>query len=136
WIADIHTGIRRPFGPRRSSLIEQVAVALRNPPGPTRVRFHARSDAKQGLAGYEVFRTTPDGGSDLVGLTDRHGVISVPPGAGAVSMLLLRSDGQLLSKLPVAAGVPELIEAPVRDDATRLQAQAEARVVREELIVV
>jgi hypothetical protein len=134
WIADIHTGIRRAFGGRRSALIDQVAVALRLPVGPTRVRFHARSDAKQGLGGYEVFRSTADGGSEPVGLTDSDGVISVPPGPGAVSTLLLRSEGQVLARLPIAAGGSDLVQAPIADDSTRLQALAEARVVREELI--
>lgn len=134
WIADVHTGIRRAFGARRTALIDQVAVALRNPPGPARVRFHARSDAKQSLSGYEVFRATADGGSELIGLTDSNGVIDVPPGPGAVSTVLLRSEGQVLARLPIAAGRGKTIEAPIADDATRLQALAEARVIREELI--
>lgn len=134
WIADVHTGIRRAFGARRTALIDQVAVALRNPPGPTRLRFHARSDAKQGLAGYEVFRATADGGSELIGFTDSAGEIDVPPGPTAVSTVLLRSEGQVLARLPIAAGGGSTIQAPIADDATRLQALAEARVVREELI--
>jgi hypothetical protein len=134
WQADIHSGSRRPFAVRRGGLTQQLAIGLRNQPGPARVRFHARIDKALGLAGYEVFRANPDGSSELLGVTDRDGAIVVPPSAGPLTMILLRSDGQLLAKLPVASGADETLETPIADDALRLRAQAEARVVREELI--
>jgi hypothetical protein len=126
--------MRNPFGAKRRGLVEQLAIALKNPHAPSRVRFHARIDAKRGLAGYEVFRDLGKQPPQLVGVTDRDGIISVPPGEGAVSMLLLRSEGALLARVPVAAGVAELLDTPIADDNARLAAQAEARVVREELI--
>ncbi|RIK77122.1 MAG: hypothetical protein DCC67_13020 [Planctomycetota bacterium] len=134
WRAQIHTGMRRPFGVQRRGFVHQVAIGLRSRPVPTQVRFHARSDAQQGLAGYEVFRTSAGGRSELIGTTNAAGVIAVPPGEGPVSMVLLRSDGQLLAKVPVPAGLPEVMQAPIADSVSRLRAQAESRVVREELI--
>lgn len=134
WLADIHSGMRNPFLAKRRGLVEQVAVSLNYPRGPSRVRFHARSDAKQGLAGYEVFRELLGKPPLKVGVTDRDGTILVPPGDAAVSSLLLRSDGAMLARLPVVAGSPEVIQAAIADDEVRLQAQSEARVVREELI--
>src|SRR5690606_18847947 len=59
WQAQVHSGMRRPFGVQRRGLVQQVALALRNPPGPSVVRFHARSDENQPLVGYEVFRNRP-----------------------------------------------------------------------------
>ncbi|QDT73901.1 hypothetical protein [Lacipirellula limnantheis] len=134
WLASVHSGVRRPFGTGKKGLVEQIAVGLRLPPGATPVRFHARTDKSQGLAGYEVFRETPDGGSERVGVTDRNGMIVVPPNGAAVSMLMLRSDGQVLAKVPVASGGSDVQQTPIADNVTRLQAQAEAQVVREELI--
>jgi hypothetical protein len=67
-------------------------------------------------------------------VTDREGIIAVPLGERATTTLLLRSDGQVLAKLIVAAGAAETIEAPIADDATRLAAQAEVQAVREELV--
>jgi hypothetical protein len=47
---------------------------------------------------------------------------------------MLRSDGQVLAKVPIAIGGGEVQQTPIADNVTRLQAQAEAQVVREELI--
>jgi hypothetical protein len=86
------------------------------------------------LAGYEVFRAGPNGASDRIGVTDRDGQIEIPPTNETVSMLLLRSDGQVLAKVPVVSGGSDVQQTPIADNVTRLQAQAEAQVVREELI--
>ncbi|HEX6963186.1 MAG TPA: hypothetical protein VF175_15070, partial [Lacipirellula sp.] len=134
WLADVYSGIRRPFGIRRGQ-IETVAIALRRPPGPAEVRFHARTDKEQSLAGYEVFRDAATGKPELIGLTDRDGVIAIPPeGNKPISMVLLRSEGRVLAKVPVPAGRGPLIDTPIADSAARLQAQSEAQVIREQLI--
>lgn len=134
WLGSIHSGVRRPFGGAKRGLVEQVAIGLGNPPGTTQVRFHTRTDKSQGLAGYEVFRAGPNGASDRIGVTDRDGQIEIPPTNETVLMLLLRSDGQVLAKVPVASGGGDVQQTPIADNVTRLQAQAEAQVVREELI--
>ena len=132
-LARVHSGNRQPFGAAKRGTVEQVAIGLRNAPGPTKVRFHARSDKTQGLGGYEVFRAGPNNENTKIGVTDRDGVVVIPPEEGRVSMVLLRSDGQVLAKLPVLSGAG-LQETPIADNVTRLQAQAESQVVREELI--
>jgi hypothetical protein len=134
WLADIYTGTRRPFAAERRARIDQIAIAERLAPGPSDVRFHARIDKKQGLANYQVFRLQEDGTEKQLGLTDRNGVISVPPGPKPISTIMLRSDGQLLAKAPIPAGAPAAIEIPVADSLARLRAQAEAQVVREQLV--
>jgi hypothetical protein len=134
WLAEIFTGTRRPFGAEPRPRIEQIALAIHNPPGPVRVRFHARSDKNQGLAGYEVFQATNEGDTELVGLTDRNGVVAIQPSAEKILILLLRSDGQLLAKAPVPSGTGARLEIPVADGISRLRAQAEAQVVREQLV--
>ncbi len=135
WRADVHTGTRRPFGVRRRGRIKHLALAMRNPAGPTRVRFYSRHDVTQGLTGYEVFRREPGTTiSKPMGLTDAQGAIQVRPGEDRVTMLFLRSDGQLLAKVPVATGAKRLVEIPIADDPARLRAQAALTALSEQLI--
>lgn len=134
WAAAIHSGVRRPFGAAKRGVVEQVAIGMGNSPGATQVRFHARTDKTQGLAGYEVFRAGPNSEPVRIGVTDRDGMITIPPTDEKILMLMLRSDGQVLAKVPVAIGGSEMQQTPIADNVTRLQAQAEAQVVREELI--
>jgi len=131
----VHTGIRQPFGVRRRGRVEHLAIAIRQPPKPTRVRFYARHDKTQSLVGYEVFQRAADGQpSQSMGMTDAHGSILVRPGEHGVTTLLLRSDGKLLAKLPVAPGALATIEVPIADDTARLKAQATLTSLREQLI--
>jgi len=135
WHGDVHTGTRRPFGVRRRGRIEHVALAVRNPKGKTKVRFFARHDANQGLSGYEVFRREPAAtNSQPLGLTDPEGVVQLLPGDSKVALLFLRSEGQLLAKVPVVPGAKPLIEVPVADDTARLRAQASLTSLTERLI--
>jgi hypothetical protein len=135
WESQVESALRGALSGRRRGGIEQIAISLRNAPDPPRVRFYARSSRDQPLIGYEVFRLPgPKAAPVLIGLTDRNGEIVVPPEGGPVSTLLLRSDGQVLAKLLVAAGTAPTIDAPIADDAIRLAAQGEVQAVREELI--
>jgi hypothetical protein len=140
WESQVDSALRGALSGRRRGGIEQIAISLRNAPDPPRVRFYARTGRDQPLIGYEVFRLPdPNGPSPkaapvLIGLTDRNGEIVVPADGGPVTTLVLRSDGQVLAKLLVAAGTAPIIDAPIADDAIRLAAQGEVQAVREELI--
>jgi hypothetical protein len=99
------------------------------------VRFYARHDPTQGLSGYEVFRRLPGSDeSEPLGLTDATGSVVVEPVGADVVTLFLRSDGQLLAKIPVPPGAKPLLEVPIADDTARLRAQAELTALREQLI--
>ncbi|WP_145060715.1 hypothetical protein [Adhaeretor mobilis] len=133
--ATVFTGARRPFGSRRRGSVQKLAIGLRQPDASTDVRFYARHSKEQPLPGYEVFlRDAVKETSHPLGVTDAHGTVTVPPGEKPVSMLFLRSDGQLLAKIPVAPGVTPLLEAPIADDPVRLRATAEITEIREQLI--
>jgi len=135
WKSAVHSGTRRPFSTRRRGRVQQLALAVRTPPAESEVRFYAKHDASQGLAGYEVFRReAADQSSALLGLTNSSGIVVVPPGPQRVTTLLLRSDGQLLAKLPVVPGAAKIVEIPIADDTARLRAQAELTALREQLI--
>jgi len=135
WRAGVESALKQPLAGRRRGSIEQVAIALRQPDDRARVRFFARSNREQGLAGYEVLRVVdPKEPPLLVGRTGRDGVLDVPLDGKPTATLLLRSDGQVLAKLVVAAGAAPVLEAPIADDPVRLTAQAEVQAVREEVI--
>ena len=135
WLGRVHSGSKRPFGVRRRGRSQYVAIAVQNPPAPTSVRFYPRHDKERGLAGYEVFqRFTDDQPSELLALTDSSGSVLVPPADVKIVTLFLRSDGQLLAKVPVPPGAKQNIEIPIADDTARLQAQAQVNAIREQLI--
>ena len=88
WLAEVHTGTRRPFGVRRRGRIQHLALAIRKPTGNTRVRFYARHDSTQGLTGYEVFHREPGmKQSTPLGLTDNEGSVEIQPGENQVTLL-------------------------------------------------
>lgn len=135
WNGRIESASRNPLAVPRRGFVEIVVLALRPTGRPLSVRFFARRDQKQGLAGYEVFESTPpDGRPRLLGLTDNSGVVSVPLANGRLTTLLLRSGGRLLAKIPVASGAGDRIEAAIADDMALVRAQAEVQAIREELV--
>lgn len=135
WVGKVHSGMKRAFGKRRRGRSRQLAIAVRNPAATSRVRFYARHDQDEGLVGYEVFRRfRDDQESEFLALTDASGSVFVEPAEVDVVTLFLRSDGQLLAKVPVAPGAKPLVEIPIADDTARLRAQAELTAFREQLI--
>ena len=135
WVARIDSGLRRPFGGRRRGRVQTLAFTLRPANQSTNVRFYARHQPDEGLAGYEVYRRAPsDDESTLLGLTDANGTFTLPAERQGVVTLFLRSDGQLLAKAPVVPGAATLVEVPIADDPARLRAAAELTAIREQLI--
>jgi len=134
WGCEIRSGLRRPFS-RRRGRVQQVALAMRSLPEATRVRFYAKHDQTQSLAGYEVFERSPkDQPSRRLGLTDARGSIVIRRGTSPVTTLLLRSDGKLLAKVPVVPGAQPILEVPIADDTARLRAQSGLTALREQLV--
>jgi hypothetical protein len=143
WKANIHSGLRRPFGIRLRGRSALLALALHSADSTTsQVRFHARHNPAQALAGYEVFQQLRENSSSRwLGFTDSRGTITVDSEPlsedqerARVITLLLRSDGHLLVKVPLVPGAARLVEVPIVDDMARLQAQARLVEVREQLI--
>lgn len=133
--ADVVSGLRIPLGVPRRGFLEQLALPLPAERSAVKLRLCARSDPRQGLAGHEVFRRRGAGlPAEPLGVTDRNGLIAIPPGETLVSMLYVRSEGRLLAKVPVAAGAATVLEAPLADDPARTEASAETQAIREELI--
>ncbi len=141
WLARSYSGLRHPFGARLRGRSELLALAMHGAEPRTQVRFFARHDRDQALSGYEVFQQgeREKSASRLLGVTNARGMIEVRRSPlerepTPVVMLLVRSDGRLLAKVPVVPGVAALVEVPIADDAARLQAQARLVEVREQLV--
>ncbi|WP_146450483.1 hypothetical protein [Bythopirellula polymerisocia] len=135
WLCRVYTGTRRPFGTRRRGRVELMAIALKAPLYETQVRFHASHDESQSLRGYEVFEQEPETGEyKLLGVTNYQGLIPVTRTDAPVRMLILRSDNQLLAKVPVVPGVRTLAEIPIADDMARLLVQEDLEALKEKLI--
>ena len=136
WLGKIDSGMRAPFGAGRQGRIEVMALAIKNPLPATQVRFHATQDESEALVGFEIWqRGQGDSESKLLGYTDELGSILVQRPQGApVLTLFVRSDTQLLAKVPVLPGASREVKIPLVDDRARILAQAEINTLRENLI--
>jgi hypothetical protein len=131
----LHTGLRSPLSGRRRGRVQQLALAVVPPRQPTILTLQSRSEPKRALAGYEVSAHAPEAKTPvLLGRTDRQGRISVPPGDGLLRVLLVRSGGQLLARLPMVPGLQAACTAEIPDDDPRLEAEGLLSGLREELV--
>lgn len=135
WECRVYTGTRRPFGTRRRGRVELMALELKPFLSMTQVRFHASHDESQSLRGYEVFEQMPATGAfNLLGVTNTHGIIPVERTDSPVRMLVLRSDNQVLAKVPVVPGARRETQIPIADDMARLLVQEDLEAQKEKLI--
>jgi hypothetical protein len=135
WQAAVSSGVRLPFGIRRRARVEHLAIAVRSQPGATEVRFHSRSDQGEPLAGYQVYvREEDDQASRLLGSTDRRGIIELAPTDKRITTLFLRSEAQVLAKVPVVPGAVRRLEVPIAEDSARLYAETSLISLSEQLM--
>ena len=135
WQCRVFTGTRRPFGMRRRGRVELMALGLKTPLTETMIRFHASHDESQGLRGYEVFEQDLTSGEyNLLGVTNYQGSIPIEKTGAPVRMLVLRSDNQLLAKVPIIPGATTETQIPIADDVARLLVKEEMEVLKERLI--
>lgn len=134
-IGRVQSASRHPFAARRQGRIEQLAVALRADPDATVLRLHSRTAADKPLSGYEVFSQNPgEEALSRIGLSDTAGELSIPPGKTRIQFLFVKHGGQLLARVPVAAGAEQRVDVPLPDDDTRLTAEVRLSAIREDLI--
>jgi len=131
----LHSGLRSPLSGRRRGRVQQLALAVVPPQQPTILTLQSRSEPKQALAGYEVYAHPPDAKTPvLLGRTDGQGRITVPPGDGPLRVLLARSGGELLARLPMVPGLQAACTAEIAADDPRLEAEGLLNGLREELV--
>jgi len=161
-VCRVVSGLRHPFGLRRSGRIEYLALPIRTDSAPTRLRLRSRSDPDLPLAGYDVFvRNAATAALEPLGRTDWNGEITIPPSyhassvqtkttgtdsaghdalprgeviGSAVRLLEVRSSGETLTRFPIVAGFRPAVTANIADDAVRIQVQGFLLEIEDELV--
>ena len=130
------SGYRQPFSARRSARVDQLAWLIKPRFPATQLEICDRRDPDQPLVGYEVYSRPPDvERSEFVGRTDWAGRLSITPDPeNPVRVLFVRSGTQLLAKLPLVPGAHERLQAPLRNDDLRLEAEGFLLGIQESLV--
>lgn len=117
---EIISGYRQPFRSKRSRRQQQYAIRTRPQTDATTIRLLSRGK-KEPLPGYEVHEKG-DTATRFLGYTDWRGELAIPADTSAVRLLLVRSGERVLAKLPVVPGLRGEIEAFLRDNSLRIEA--------------
>src|SRR5207248_6873866 len=120
----LHSGYRAAIPPRGGLRIERLALLVRPRYEATRLLIRSRSDPNKSLVGYEVHRRESEQEeTQLLGVTDAHGSVTLPRGDVALETLVIKSGKQLLVRLPLVPGQAETMTAKIADDDGRLAAE-------------
>jgi hypothetical protein len=132
---EIFSAMRTPIPSRRRGRTEMLALAVLPPQGSTTLELASRSDAKRRLFGYEVFAYRPDSPTTtLVGRTDRNGRLSIPQGEDPLRILIVKSGGKFLARLPIVPGLEPLNTAQLIDDDERLAVEGYITGMQEQVV--
>lgn len=94
-------------------------------PRPTELDLAETGDGAAPLAGYEIWvRDASAAKTYWLGLSNADGRVLVPPGSAALRLVEVRSNGQLVARLPVAPGFRERLTARLQVDPSWLAAAA------------
>jgi len=131
----LHSGVRSPLGGRRRGRVEQLALAVVPPNRPTTLVLQSRSDAKHVLAGYDLYLSSEGSGfATWLGRTNWEGKLEVWPTRDPLRVLLVRSGGETLARLPIVPGLQSELIAPVPDNVEKLRAEGYVKGFQEDLI--
>jgi len=131
----LFTGLRAPLSSRRRGRTEQLALAVVRQKASTELTLQSRTDPYPVLAGYDVYAHPPDSKvTTLLGRSDRHGRLIIPPGEHLLRVLVVKHGGAILARLPIVPGAePELL-ARIADDDQRLAVEGIITGLQEELV--
>ena len=129
------SGLRSPLGGRRRGRVEPLALAVVSPHKASTLILQSRSGEKQPLPGYDVYAHPPDStAATLIGRTDWRGRVVVPPAGNVLRVLLVKSGGELLARLPMVPGLQPTFVAQIANDDGRLEAEGFITGLQEELV--
>jgi hypothetical protein len=132
---EMFSGLRSPLSTRRRGRTEQLAVAVRPPEAGTLLIVHSRLDRRRLLSGYEIFAYGPDSpATTLLGRTDSQGQIWIEPSDSPLRMLVIKSGGEFLARLPLVPGIEHEALAAVADDDDRLAVEGYITGLQEEIV--
>jgi hypothetical protein len=129
------TGLRSPLSGRRRGRVEPLALSIIPPGKPTRLTLETQSEPPERLAGYEVYARKPDSkATTLLGHTDWQGSLMIPPAEEPIRIILVKSGGRLLARLPLVPGFPPEQTALMANDDRRLEAEGFNRGMQQRLV--
>jgi len=131
----ICSGLRTPLAGRRRGRVEQLALRVADPKRPSTLVLQSRSETKQALAGYDIYAHAPDSKTiERLGATDGQGRLVVPPSESPLRVLVVKSGGELLARVPMVPGVEPEVLATIPNDDDRLEAEAFITGLQEQLV--
>jgi hypothetical protein len=131
----VHSGLRSAVSGRQRGRVEQLALGVTPPNAESQLRLQSRVEPHRPLEGYEVYSYAPNSrDTRLLGRTDRDGLLSIPPGEHPLRLLLVKSGGALLAKLPFVPGLEPVTVAELPDDSRRLEVEGFVTGLQEMLV--
>jgi len=131
----VYSGLRSPLAARRRGRTEQLMLAIKSPPGTTELVLRSRTEPDRPLAGYEVYAYGPnDKTTVLLGRSDGDGIVEIPPGPQALRIVVVKSGGEFLARLPIVPGLEPVVEASMMRDDERIAAEGFIVGLQEELV--
>ncbi len=129
------TGLRTPLVNKRRGRVEQLALFVHPPHGTTTLELRTADKQERPLSGYQVYSHPVDSKETrLLGSTDVRGNLVIEPGDDGVRVLLVKSGGVIMARLPVLPGLQPVAVAQVPDDQLRLQVEGVITGFQEELV--
>ncbi|MBN1910882.1 MAG: hypothetical protein JW818_14145 [Pirellulales bacterium] len=135
----VHTAIASSMSGRRRGRVEPLALLVRPQGETTKIFLRSRTEPPRPLVGYAIYARSPlddprNKNRTFLGRTDVDGSFVVEPGRTTLRLLDVRHGGGLLGRLPVVPGFTEVETGNVRNDDTRMAAEAYTNSVQEQLI--
>lgn len=131
----VYSGMRSPLASRKRARSEQLALMIKSPPDTTRLELRSRTDPDRPLVGYEVFAYGPNDKTTVsLGRSNSRGEVEVPPGPQPIRILVVKSGGEFLARLPVMPGLEPVLNVPLPRDDERVAAEGFIVGLQEELV--
>ena len=131
----LHSGMHSPLSGRRRGRVEQLALAVRPAGKSTRLTLKSRVEPHQPLCAYEVLARLPDSKKTTpLGRTDAKGTVEIPAIDSPLRILVVKSGGVLLARLPIVPGLSDSLTAEVPDVDQRLEMEGFVTGIQEELV--
>ncbi|HEY4309785.1 MAG TPA: hypothetical protein VGN12_10075 [Pirellulales bacterium] len=129
------TGLHTPLVNKRRGRAEQLALFVHPPSGDTTLQLRTADKQERPLSGYQIYSHPVDSKETLLlGSTDVRGNLRIEPDDGALRVLLVKSGGVIMARLPVLPGLTPTLLAQVPDDQLRLQVEGVINGFQEELV--
>ena len=132
----IHEARRASLAGRSGYLIKKLALVIRPPKQPTRIKLVSRGENKP-LAGYQIYEKNLDDLKEkatLIGQTDWRGIFDIYPNEKNLRVLLIQNGTRGLARLPVIPGLYTEKSAEMPDDEARLYAEGIINGLQAELL--